>query len=148
VVLEITEHASVADYSRILEVLAPLRALGLRVAVDDTGAGYSTLRHILSIEPNLLKLDMSLTRNIDQDQKRRALASALIAFARETRIAVIAEGVETAAELHTLRALGVSTAQGYHLARPMAMADLEKARVMRAHAAAATPAPASAAQAH
>jgi EAL domain-containing protein (putative c-di-GMP-specific phosphodiesterase class I) len=150
IVLEITEHASVADYNRILEVLAPLRALGLRVAVDDTGAGYSTLRHILSIEPNLLKLDMSLTRGIDQDQKRRALASALIAFARETRITVIAEGVETAAELAALRSLGVTAAQGYHLARPMQLAEIANARVMRSTAAAEeTSADAhSAAQAH
>jgi EAL domain-containing protein (putative c-di-GMP-specific phosphodiesterase class I) len=128
VVLEITEHASVPDYARLLEALAPLRALGLRIAVDDTGAGYASMRHILSIEPDLLKLDMSLTRGIDHDRKRRALASALIAFARETRIGVIAEGVETAAELRALRALGVTKVQGYYLGRPMPLTELTQPR--------------------
>ena len=128
VVLEITEHASVPDYARLLEALAPLRALGLRIAVDDTGAGYASMRHILSIEPDLLKLDISLTRGIDHDLKRRALASALIAFARETRIGVIAEGVETAAELQALRALGVTKVQGYYLGRPMPLAEVTRSR--------------------
>jgi EAL domain-containing protein (putative c-di-GMP-specific phosphodiesterase class I) len=125
-VLEITEHASVSDYARLLEVLSPLRALGLRIAVDDTGAGYASMRHILSIEPDLLKLDISLTRGIDHDPKRRALASALIVFAHETRVAVIAEGVETAAELRALRALGVTKVQGYYLGRPMPLADVSR----------------------
>jgi predicted signal transduction protein with EAL and GGDEF domain len=97
---------------------ARLRALGVRIAIDDAGAGYASMRHILSIEPDLIKLDMSLTRGIDQDRKRRALASALIAFAHETRIDIVAEGVETAAELDTLRELGVRKVQGYFLARP------------------------------
>ncbi len=70
VVLEITEHASVADYDELLAALAPLRAQGLRLAVDDTGAGYASMRHILALEPDLVKLDMSLTRGIDRDRKR------------------------------------------------------------------------------
>jgi EAL domain-containing protein (putative c-di-GMP-specific phosphodiesterase class I) len=128
VVLELTEHASIPDYGRLLEMLAPLRALGLRIAVDDTGAGYASMRHILSIEPDLLKLDISLTRGIDHDSKRRALASALIAFARETRIAVIAEGVETAEELRALRTLGVTKVQGYYLGRPMPLVEVARSR--------------------
>jgi EAL domain-containing protein (putative c-di-GMP-specific phosphodiesterase class I) len=131
VLLEITEHASVSDYDRLMGILAPLRALGLRIGVDDAGAGYASMRHILSIEPDLLKLDISLTRGIDRDLKRRALASALIAFARETRISIIAEGVETPSELQTLRALGVTKAQGYHLARPMPLTDISKAILLR-----------------
>jgi EAL domain-containing protein (putative c-di-GMP-specific phosphodiesterase class I) len=127
VVLEITEHASVSKYDELLAELAPLRAMGLRIAIDDTGAGYSSMRHILSIEPDLLKLDMSLVRGIDRDRKRRALASALIAFARETRIEVVAEGVETAAELDTLQTLGVRKVQGYHLARPMPLSEIPRA---------------------
>jgi EAL domain-containing protein (putative c-di-GMP-specific phosphodiesterase class I) len=134
VVLEITEHASVSDYARLLALLAPLRALGLRIAVDDTGAGYASLRHILSIEPDLLKLDISLTRGIDHDLKRRALASALIAFAREIRISVIAEGVETAAELRALRALGVTKVQGYYLGRPMPLVDITRSRWLQCEA--------------
>jgi EAL domain-containing protein (putative c-di-GMP-specific phosphodiesterase class I) len=131
VVLEITEHASVSDYEPLLSTLAPLRALGLRIGVDDAGAGYASMRHILSIEPNVLKLDMSLTRGIEQDLKRRALASALIAFAHETQMSVVAEGVETAAELQTLRQLGVTHGQGYYLARPMALADLSRVTQLR-----------------
>jgi EAL domain-containing protein (putative c-di-GMP-specific phosphodiesterase class I) len=130
VVLELTEHASVTDYRELTSALAPLRALGLRIAIDDAGAGYASMRHILSIEPNLVKLDISLTRGIDQDRKRRALASALIAFARETDMGIVAEGVETAAELHTLQALGAKRAQGYHLARPMALGALAEAMML------------------
>ena len=123
-VLEITEHVSVADYGRLSEELAPLRALGVKIAIDDAGAGYASMRHILSVEPDFIKLDMSLTRAIDKDRKRRALASALIAFAHEIRANIVAEGVETAGELHTLCELGVRTAQGYFLSRPKVLQDL------------------------
>lgn len=139
VVLEITEHASVTDYPAFTAALAPLRALGLRVAIDDTGAGYSSMRHILSIEPDLIKLDVSLTRGIDQDRKRRALATALIAFARETGTGIIAEGVETAAELATLRRLGVTRAQGFHLARPMPLSSLAGALELQESASPSAP---------
>lgn len=117
-VLEVTEHDSVSDYSNLVDTLAPLRAAGLRLAVDDTGAGYSSLQHIVQIAPDLIKLDMSLTQRIDTDPARRALASALIFFARETGAQLVAEGVETQAELDTLRLLGVNKAQGYLLGRP------------------------------
>ena len=87
--------------------------------MDDAGAGYSSLRHILHLQPDFIKLDMDLIRHIDLDPARRALASALIAFARDTNSSIIAEGVETASELETLQALGVEQAQGYFLGRPM-----------------------------
>ncbi|RUT29415.1 EAL domain-containing protein [Arsenicitalea aurantiaca] len=121
--LEITEHAHVADYDALSRELGPLRARGLQLAVDDAGAGYASLRHILLLAPDLIKLDVSLTRDIDTDPARRAMASALIGFAGETRSAIIAEGVETPGELEALRALGVGRAQGYHLGRPMALTD-------------------------
>lgn len=123
VVLEITEHDYIEDYPSLLAALAPLRALGARVAIDDAGAGYASLRHVLHIQPELIKLDISLTRDIDTDPKRRALASALIAFARETQARIVAEGVETEAELRTLKRLGAGSAQGYFLARPMPLAE-------------------------
>jgi EAL domain-containing protein (putative c-di-GMP-specific phosphodiesterase class I) len=126
IVLEITEHADVGDYDRLLAVLKPLRRSGVRLAVDDAGAGYSSLRHILNLQPDLIKLDMGLTQNIDLDPARRALASALIAFARDTGSRIIAEGVETASELATLRALGVENAQGYFLGRPMPLENAMK----------------------
>lgn len=120
-VLELTEHIPVEDYAPVLRALAPLRDIGVRLAVDDTGAGYASLRHILSLDPDLIKLDISLVRDIETDPVRRALVSALVAFARETGFKVIAEGVETAKELAVLGTLGVRWAQGFHLARPTAL---------------------------
>lgn len=117
--LEITEHAHVEDYNCLLQAIEPLRARGVRLAVDDAGAGYSSLQHILQLQPDLIKLDIGLTRSIDLDPARRALASALVSFARETGSHIIAEGVETASELAALRSIGVDKAQGYFLGRPM-----------------------------
>jgi EAL domain-containing protein (putative c-di-GMP-specific phosphodiesterase class I) len=119
IVLEITEHSEVENYERLVSVLQPLRQGGLRLAVDDAGAGYSSLRHILNLQPDFIKLDMHLIRHIDLDPARRALASALIGFARDTNSSIIAEGIETASEFVTLQTLGVEQAQGYFLARPM-----------------------------
>jgi EAL domain-containing protein (putative c-di-GMP-specific phosphodiesterase class I) len=118
VVLEITEHEAIEDYGALAERLAPLRERGLRVAVDDVGAGYASLRHALQLAPDMVKMDMSLTRDVDRDPGRRALAAALISFAAETRMAIVAEGIETAGELKALRTLGVRFGQGFHLARP------------------------------
>lgn len=123
VVLEVTEHETIPDYPALLSALAPLRAMGLRISIDDAGAGYASLRHVLNIQPEKIKLDISLTRGVDSDPKRRALAAALIAFARETHAHIVAEGVETEAELRTLTRLGADGAQGYFLARPMQLED-------------------------
>ena len=121
VVLEITEHSAVERYEEIATCLRPYRARGLKVAVDDAGAGYASFRHILNLEPDRIKLDMSLTRDIDIDPARRALAAALIHFAADTGSTLVAEGVETAAEVATLIELGVAKAQGYFLGRPMSL---------------------------
>ena len=118
VILEITEHDAVSSYAELIGALQPLRARGLRLAVDDTGAGLSAFRHILLIRPEMVKLDMNLGRGIDSDPARRALACALIAFAREIGSEVVAEGVETPGELRRLRELGVTLAQGHLIARP------------------------------
>ena len=118
IVLEITEHAQVADYDALLAALAPHRRRGMRLAVDDTGAGYASLQHIVRLQPDLIKLDMNLTRDIDGDPARRALTAALAMFARDTGSGVIAECVETSTQLETLRAIGVHMAQGYFLGRP------------------------------
>lgn len=118
IVLELTEHTRIDEYEPLLAALAPLRDRGVRVAVDDAGAGYSSLRHVLRLRPHVLKLDTALTRGIDGDLARRALATAMVTFAPEIDATVIAEGVETRAELETLRGLGVPCGQGYHLARP------------------------------
>jgi EAL domain-containing protein (putative c-di-GMP-specific phosphodiesterase class I) len=119
VVIEITEHTDVENYEDLVCALQPLRRRGIRLAIDDAGAGYSSLRHILHLRPDYIKLDMDLIRHIDIDPARRALASALIGFARDTDSIIIAEGVETASEFATLQALGVEQVQGYFLGRPM-----------------------------
>jgi EAL domain-containing protein (putative c-di-GMP-specific phosphodiesterase class I) len=123
-VLEVTEHAEVADYETLVTRLHDLRETGCRIAVDDAGAGYASLRHILRLRPDYIKLDMTLTQGIDRDSDRRALASSLLTFAREVSATVIAEGIETEAELETLRGLGATLGQGYYLARPHAAAAL------------------------
>jgi EAL domain-containing protein (putative c-di-GMP-specific phosphodiesterase class I)/ActR/RegA family two-component response regulator len=118
IVLEITEHEAIEDYRALAEALAPLRERGLRVAVDDVGAGYASLRHALQLAPDMVKMDISLTSGIDRDAGRRALAGALISFAGETKMTIVAEGIETAGELRALRELGVRYGQGFYLSRP------------------------------
>nr|WP_255611396.1 EAL domain-containing protein [Synechocystis sp. PCC 7339] len=121
IVLEVTEHTAISDYTKVLSMLEPLRSKGLRLAVDDAGSGYASFRHTLKMHPDLIKLDTHLVRNIDRDRELRALAKALVSFARETGAKVIAERVETPEELDSLRGLRVSNAQGYFLGRPMEM---------------------------
>lgn len=119
IVLEITEHDCIDDFEALDAAVAPLRARGLRLAVDDAGAGHSGLQQILKMRPDLIKLDRSLIEGISEDPGRRALAAALTMFARETGSRLIAEGVETEDELAMLRALGMDKVQGYLLGRPV-----------------------------
>jgi EAL domain-containing protein (putative c-di-GMP-specific phosphodiesterase class I) len=85
------------DYGVLARSLVPRRERGLRVAVDDVGAGYASLRHALQLAPDMVKMDISLTRGVDRDPGRRALAAALISFAAETNMTIVAEGIETVA---------------------------------------------------
>ncbi|MEO3433598.1 EAL domain-containing protein [Inquilinus sp. CAU 1745] len=124
-ILEITEHAQVGDYSLLHRELGPLRDRGMKVAIDDAGAGYSGLQHIVQMVPDIIKMDMSLTRGIDRDRARRALASAMIFYARETGSAIVAEGIETSQELLTLKSLGVSRGQGYLLGKPARLNEID-----------------------
>lgn len=119
VVLELTEHDAVDDYDALNRALSEMRAEGVRLAVDDAGAGFSSLRHILSLQPDIIKLDLALTRGIAEDPVRRALAASLVSFAREIDASITAEGVETEAELAVLQQLGVPSAQGFYLSRPI-----------------------------
>ena len=118
IVLELTEHTRVDDYTTLMPALADLRATGVRIAVDDAGAGYCGLQHVVRIRPDILKLDLDLTHGIDSDPARRALATALVGFADTIGAVLLAEGVETVDELDVARALGVAWGQGFHLARP------------------------------
>jgi EAL domain-containing protein (putative c-di-GMP-specific phosphodiesterase class I) len=132
IILEITEHETVTRYSALNRTLDPLRKRGLRLAVDDMGAGYSSLRHILRLRPDIIKLDMSLSQGINQDPARRALASALISFSREIGSVLVAEGVETEEDLHTLQSLGVNVIQGFLLGRPLPLSEQDQ--ILRAFA--------------
>jgi PAS domain S-box-containing protein len=117
VIAEITEHRRLeeADFE---QRLAPLRAAGGRVAIDDFGAGHASLSQVLAVAPDWIKLDLTLTQRLDESPVARALAAALVSFAAEVGVEVIAEGVEDARQLETLEALGIRFAQGYLFGRP------------------------------
>jgi EAL domain-containing protein (putative c-di-GMP-specific phosphodiesterase class I) len=117
-VLELTEHAIVDDYDEVCAVVAELRQLGARIAVDDAGSGFASMRHILAIAPEIIKLDRSLISAIDTDPARRGLARSLAQFAEEMGADLIAEGVERGEELTVCREVGIRFAQGYLLGRP------------------------------
>lgn len=121
IVVELTEHESIEDYGPIVSAIEGLRRNGLRLSVDDAGAGYASFRHILQLEPDMIKLDRSLISEIDRKENNLALAAALVTFADKTGKTIIAEGVETEAELEILRGLGVERAQGYFLGRPASL---------------------------
>jgi EAL domain-containing protein (putative c-di-GMP-specific phosphodiesterase class I)/AmiR/NasT family two-component response regulator len=124
IVVELTEHAPASDYPSLREALDTFRRSGIRMAVDDAGAGFASLRHILELSPDMIKLDISIVRDIDKDASQRALASALVAFAREIDTELIAEGVETAEEAFALDLLGIRLIQGFYVARPGPVSDL------------------------
>lgn len=117
-VIEITEHAQVADYPTLNTSVNRLRGQGVRFAIDDTGAGYASLNHVLELRPEIIKLDRALIDNVDSDPARRALVTALVLLALEIGASVTGEGVETSDQLSALSTLGVDHAQGYLLARP------------------------------
>lgn len=130
IVLEVTEHDSIDDYQIIARNLESLRKRGLRLAVDDAGAGYASFRHILKLKPDIIKLDRTLVAAIDTDDGIRALAAALIRFAEETGSKIVAEGVETVQELEVLRQLNVNKAQGYLLGHPSRLEKLQRSILM------------------
>lgn len=123
VVLELTEHSRVDDYGRLASALRPWRDRGARLAVDDAGAGYASFTHLLHLRPELIKLDTDLVRDIHVDPSRQAMARALVGYAREMGVDVVAEGIETEAEQRAVTHLGVRYAQGYHLGRPRPLAE-------------------------
>jgi len=128
IILEITEHAAVADYGefrRAIEGLGP----NVKIAIDDAGAGYSSLHHILELGPSIVKLDRAIVSGLEADRARSALVAGMVHFARSTGIRLIAEGVETEAELAVLRGLDVALAQGYLLGRPAPAEEVRRGRV-------------------
>ncbi len=118
ILLELSEHDPVDDYAALAAALAPFRAAGLRLAIDDVGAGFSSLRHIVVTTPDVIKIDRSIVSGLDADPVLATLVGSLVDFARGIRARVVAEGVEHAQEAEVLRRLGVDYGQGWHFGRP------------------------------
>jgi EAL domain-containing protein (putative c-di-GMP-specific phosphodiesterase class I) len=119
-VIEITEHVPIADYAALRAAIASLG--GVECAVDDAGAGFASMRHILELQPTYAKLDISLVRGINEDQLRQAMAAGLVYYAMRSGVQLIAEGVELDVEAQVLELLGVDMGQGYLFGRPEPLA--------------------------
>lgn len=118
IVFEVTETAEVKDQAHLRGILAFYRQAGFRVALDDIGAGFSGLNMLQELRPDYVKIDMALIRNVDADPYKQSIVRHLVGIARETGCQVVAEGIETPAELAWVRAAGVHLVQGYLLGRP------------------------------
>ena len=117
VVLELSEHVPIEDYDELKAALAPLRARGMRLAIDDVGAGFSSLRHIVVTAPDVIKLDRSIVTGLSDDPVLAVVVHSLVDLARATGAQVVAEGVETEADAVTLARLGADLGQGWHFDR-------------------------------
>jgi EAL domain-containing protein (putative c-di-GMP-specific phosphodiesterase class I)/GGDEF domain-containing protein len=118
VVLEITERTAIRDYPKFRGLLKDFRDRGYRFAVDDAGSGYAGLGSIANLEPNFIKLDISLINCIDVNFIKQSLVEGMVRFANDQNAMVIAEGVETAEEYETVKQLGVHLVQGFYLHPP------------------------------
>ena len=118
VVVEITEQTAVANYDTLFTALAPVRAAGALLAVDDAGAGFASLKHITVLRPDFVKVDRDLVAGVDTDETKAAVVEALGMFTSRLDSWLVAEGVETAAELDRLLSLRVPLVQGYGLGLP------------------------------
>jgi PAS domain S-box-containing protein len=118
VIVEVTEHSAVEDYEPLQRAINRLRGHGVRLAIDDAGAGFASLKHIVHLLPEFIKLDLFLIRNIHEDPVKRAVVAGMLGVAQQIGGKVIAEGVETADELRVLRELGVEWVQGFYFGRP------------------------------
>jgi EAL domain-containing protein (putative c-di-GMP-specific phosphodiesterase class I) len=120
-VVEITEHLEIDDYQRLAGPISEIRSRGGRLAIDDVGAGFASLRHVLSLAPDIIKLDGSLSHGLEFNLPRAAVARGLVACAEELGATVVAEGVETADDARGLRRVGAHCAQGFLFGRPAAL---------------------------
>jgi EAL domain-containing protein (putative c-di-GMP-specific phosphodiesterase class I) len=121
VYLEVTESSAITHFDLCMSILKELgRRTGARLVVDDFGAGYSNLERVVHLAPDIIKLDLALTRDIHKHKAKQTVVRHMVAMCRDLGAGVVAEGVETLEELHCVRDLGVGYAQGYLLARPAA----------------------------
>jgi len=118
IMLEVTESEKVTDHAHLKRIIEEYKRQGFLTAMDDFGAGYAGLNFLAEWQPDVIKLDMELTRNIDREPVRRRIAEAVLGVNRDLGIITIAEGVETPEELSTLRELGLHLFQGYLFAKP------------------------------
>jgi EAL domain-containing protein (putative c-di-GMP-specific phosphodiesterase class I)/CheY-like chemotaxis protein len=118
VVLEITERSSLEKLDKVAERIAALRRMGFRIAIDDLGAGYAGLTTLAQLEPEIVKLDMSLVRDVHTNDMKRKIIRSITQLAREIGALVVAEGVENQAELDVVVELGCDFVQGFYFARP------------------------------
>jgi EAL domain-containing protein (putative c-di-GMP-specific phosphodiesterase class I) len=118
VVLEVTERAAIEEVDGVERRVGRLREHGFRVAVDDLGAGYAGLSSFALLEPEIVKLDVSLLRDIDQSPVKQKLVASMTALCKDMGFLVVAEGIETPAERDCVVALGCDLLQGYLFARP------------------------------
>lgn len=118
VVLEITEKSAVAIDEKMHEVLLRYRNQGMKIALDDTGSGYNSLKTFISLKPDFMKLDRSLIQSIDKDQTKQHLVTLLVDLSSKTNSTIIAEGLERIEEVTFLKEIGVSIGQGYVLGKP------------------------------
>jgi EAL domain-containing protein (putative c-di-GMP-specific phosphodiesterase class I) len=119
VIFEVTEHEEVVDHDHLVGILSAYKAHGFLTAIDDFGAGFAGMNLLADFQPDLLKLDIALVRNINADAKRQCIVRHLVALCAELRVEVIAEGVETGDECRALLDLGIPLQQGFYFARPM-----------------------------
>ncbi|MBW7476657.1 EAL domain-containing protein [Paenibacillus oenotherae] len=118
VVFEITERSSIEDFGAAKKTLGHYRSQGYQIAIDDAGAGYSSLQSIVELEPDYIKIDRSLIRGIHRDPMKEHIVHTFIDLAAKMGVSLVAEGIETEAELAHMKAMGVHYAQGYLLGRP------------------------------
>ncbi len=118
IIFEITEGEKIDDHAHLREIVDYYKQSGFQTAIDDFGAGYSGLNLLAEFQTDLVKLDMALLRSIDRHAGRRAIVRGIMQVCRDLDIKVIAEGIETRAELDTLREFGIELFQGYYFARP------------------------------
>ena len=123
VVLEITENAAAGDYEEVSEAVGALRAIGVRIALDDTGSGAVSFNSLFDVHADIIKIDIDVTHGIASDPMKEAMASALKALADRLGAMSLAEGIETEEELNLLRGVGVQAGQGYFFGRPEPVAD-------------------------